>query len=471
MGSMTMDFVRNTLHISGMTCTSCEVIIERKLKTIPGIRAVQVNHNTGRCVIESDRNVDIPLSVIQAAITPHGYKIEPWSNQTKQSKAATRRLDNNSKGNGIHQQHQSWLTIGVTLVAVVTMYFVLKALGLTNFAPQIDKSVSLSAAFIIGLVASTSTCLAVVGGLVMGLSATMAEHQTTTNRWQRLRPHLWFQAGRLISYFVLGGVIGAIGQVLTLSPRASGSIALMVAVMMVILGLDLLGVVNLKRYLPRLPKWFAHTLHDVAETPRPWTPITLGALTFFLPCGFTQAMQLYVLTTGSFWQGGLTMLLFALGTMPTLLGIGLASSLVRGRVMRTVIRVAGAAVLILGFYNFTSGWRLVGLPTLGVARSTEAVADQAAVPIVDGQQIVNMQVNGIQYLPNEIVVKAGVPVEWRIDGSKATGCTSVITIPQLGITQVLDRNQETVINFTPPAAGTLPFTCSMGMAYGEFIVT
>ena len=61
-------------------------------------------------------------------------------------------------------------------------------------------------------------------------------------------------------------------------------------------------------------------------------------------------------------------------------------------------------------------------------------------------------------------VKQGVPVEWRIDGRKAQGCGQVITVPKLGITERLLRDDVKVITFTPQEAGEMKFTCTMGMA-------
>ncbi len=81
-----------------------------------------------------------------------------------------------------------------------------------------------------------------------------------------------------------------------------------------------------------------------------------------------------------------------------------------------------------------------------------------------------MAVRGIDYIPNVITIQKDVPVEWRIDGSGATGCTAIIAIPSLNISERLSFSKETVINFTVKKSGIIPFTCGMGMAYGEFHV-
>lgn len=63
----------------------------------------------------------------------------------------------------------------------------------------------------------------------------------------------------------------------------------------------------------------------------PYLAPVVGALTFFLPCGFTQSMQLLALGSGSPVQGGIIMAAFALGTLPVLLAVGLGSSYTKDR--------------------------------------------------------------------------------------------------------------------------------------------
>ncbi len=93
----------------------------------------------------------------------------------------------------------------------------------------------------------------------------------------------------------------------------------------------------------------------------------------------------------------------------------------------------------------------------------------AAVPSAGAQEVA-MAVTGSSYIPNQLTIKAGMPVKWKVDGSGATGCTSVLTIPSLGITKALGRG-ENVIEFTAPASkGELAFMCSMGMVRGSFNV-
>ncbi|MBI2415759.1 MAG: sulfite exporter TauE/SafE family protein [Candidatus Kerfeldbacteria bacterium] len=448
--SLTHDRIR----IRGMTCTSCEVIIERKLKQLPGVKRVTVNHATGWCKIEHDSTVPLYLSDIRTALQEHGYQL--WSE---------------SATNNQQKQQHHWREFGVVLLILFVVYKVLQVFGVFSLSANVDASINLGAIFVIGLVAAVSTCTALVSGLILSVAAKYNETHQATTKWQRLKPHLLFNLGRLVSYFVLGGIIGLIGQAITPSTRFTGILTILISMVMILLGIDILKLFQGKRFIPKMPKWFSQKMYQLAESDRPWVPLMLGGLTFFLPCGFTQSMQLYALTTGSFWQGGLTMVVFALGTLPALLGVGMLASFAKGNFARYFMKFSGAMVLVLGLYNFNNGLALADIQPANWFSSGASVSDGAAsVTITGDKQVVSMAVEGISYSPATITIKQGVPVEWHIDGSNAQGCAQIITIPSLGITKQLSATTDNVITFTPTQTGRINFSCTMGMARGSFIV-
>src|SRR6266851_8455948 len=162
----------------------------------------------------------------------------------------------------------------------------------------------------------------------------------------------------------LGGAIGALGSTFTMSPEASGILMILASLIMIVLGLQMLNLFPwLKQLQPKMPKFLAHKIHDLSEKEVKGGAFVLGASTFFFPCGFTQALQLYVLAKGSFTIGALTMLAFALGTLPALLSLSMVSSLATGMFQRYFLKLAGAAVVLLGIFNIESGLTLVGTGT------------------------------------------------------------------------------------------------------------
>ena len=191
-----------------------------------------------------------------------------------------------------------------------------------------------------------------------------------------------------------------------------------------------------------------------------------GALTFFLPCGFTQAMQLYAVSTGDFTTGALIMGAFAIGTAPALLGIGGLSSIMKGVKARIFYAVVGILVMIFGFFQLQNAMAL--LPN---TPSTSRQNDIAPLEGLQEQdiQIIKMTQSASGYIPDTLTVKAGVPVRWVITSESSFTCASSIIVPSLGIRKNLQKG-ENIIEFTPTQKGSIPFSCSMGMYRGMILV-
>src|SRR5680860_1028671 len=325
--------------------------------------------------------------------------------------------------------------------------------------------------------------MALVGGLILGLSARYAEVHPEATRVQKFKPHLFFNFGRLTSYALLGGLIGLVGSVLRLSSSLLGGLTIIVGIVMLLLGLKLIEIFprlsNTSFVLPKSISRIFGLRQESKEYSHRGSFIT-GALTFFLPCGFTQSMQLYAVSTGSFLQGALIMFLFALGTMPGLLGIGGLTSAVKGVFARYFFRFAGLVVIILAWVNISSGYNLMGFAPISFQSNntstdlnqtltggkTSAVVD---VKTEGGKQIAIMEQNRSGYEPNSFVVKKGVPVKWVINSTNNYTCASYLVIPSLGISKALSMG-ENIIEFTPTEVGEIRFTCSMGMYSGFFKV-
>ena len=362
---------------------------------------------------------------------------------------------------------RDYAEIAAAFLIVIGILFALGQLDLLPKQFGVSETMSYGLVFVIGLVASVSSCIAVTGGLLVAVAAKYNETTASLTPMQRIKPHVYFNVGRILSYTLFGGAIGALGSALTLSPEITGVLTLIASAVMILLGLQMLKLLPaLTRFLPTMPKAFGHFVHDLADRDANGGAFALGAATFFLPCGFTQALQLFVLAKGSFTVGALTMLAFALGTLPALLSLSAMSSLATGGFQRHFLKFAGAAVIVLGIANVQYGLVLTG----STMNSAPVVANSAPVEITPlrleataDKQIVVMRIEGYSYIPNRFTVKQGVPVEWRIDASGAAGCGRFLLAPGLGIRKVLSNLSTTTISFVPERAGEFAFNCGMGM--------
>ncbi len=213
------------------------------------------------------------------------------------------------------QKHSvAWqqFSIAVPLaLMLLAAFWGLQKLGIVNLVSL--KDASYLTAITIGVIASLSTCMAIVGGLTLSISANFAKEGDS------IKPQTLFHAGRLIAFFLLGGIIGSIGTQFEFSDSGTFVLSITVGIVMLLLGLKLLDIFpKAKSLLPTLPNFALGWIEPLKSANHTLTPALLGILTFFLPCGFTQSMQIYTLTSGGFIPGALTMGFFALGTLPVL---------------------------------------------------------------------------------------------------------------------------------------------------------
>ena len=448
------------IKIEGMYCASCEVLVERIFKKIEGVEKVHSNHATGETEITCSREPTI--EELQESIKDTKYKVHS--------------SDVNIKRRNVFDDY---FEIIAFFVIVIGIYYFLKQVDLLpNIG--ISENMGYGVVLLIGLVAAMSTCLAVAGGLLLAVAAKYNELHPNISGWQKFKPNIYFNIGRIISYTVLGGVIGAFGSALTLSSRMNGVLTITASIAMILLGFQLLKIFpNLARLQLKMPKFLGHKVHDAAAKEHWAAPFLLGGATFFLPCGFTIALQLYVLSKGSIITGALTMLVFSLGTLPSLISLGAITSYIKGSIQKDFLKFAGVVVVLLGIFNMSNGLNLAGI-NFDLSPSTQADytsninpfianyiknsrAPAQKLEVVNGKQVAKMKVVDLNYLPAKFVVLQGVPVEWQIDASQAAGCAQVINAPKIGVFKYLSPNKINTITFTPKSTGTLSFSCSMGM--------
>lgn len=138
------------------------------------------------------------------------------------------------------------------------------------------------------------------------------------------------------------------------------------------------------------------------------------------------------------------------------------------------------AVLILGLLSIDGGLNLLGSP-LSLASITEArtatdappprpaaaVQTPAAAPSPSASGEVIIQALDRGYAPTTLHAPAGQPVTLAVVTNSTYGCTRAFVIPSLRIQRILPETGTTMIELPPQPAGTLRFTCSMGMYGGQ----
>lgn len=435
--------VTKTLRIGGMTCLSCQNKLEKKLRQTHAT----VSYSEGTAVVTYDAGI-ISLKDITALIAALDYEV----------------LSKDKPNSGAK-------TVAGILIIVAALYLLLQQLGLSrlfNAFPLAEAGMGYGMLFVIGLITSLH-CVAMCGGI--NLSQCILQAATVGGQKSpALRPSLLYNLGRVISYTAIGAVVGALGSAVSFSGTLKGVVQLLAGVFMVIMGLNMLGVFPwLRRLNPRMPKLFARKIN--VEKAASKSPLYVGLLNGLMPCGPLQAMQLYALSTGSPVEGALSMLLFSLGTVPLMLGLGALSAVLNKKFNRKVMTAGAVLMVVLGLSMFTQGWSLSGF-SLAALLPQSAPANQSTdsgVKVADGVQLVDSTLSSGKY--PAITVQAGIPVKWNISAAEddINGCNNRLYIPEYDIEYSFEPG-ENIIEFTPKKTGKFSYSCWMGMIRSSITV-
>lgn len=424
-----------------MTCSSCENRIKKSLRKIDGIVDVAVYYRSSTVHVTYNIKA-INLRTINQVIEKLGYDL---SSKAKIKKGKTMKVEED--GLGIPK------LIGIGVVILI-LYSMVQNSGVFDFIPEVNQSMGYGILFMVGLLTSLH-CIAMCGGI--NLSQCIGDGCNDDRCVQaKLKPSLLYNSGRIISYTLIGGLVGSLGSVVSFSGWGKGIIAVISGTLMVIIALKMLNIFpSLRRISLRVPG--LSSLMSQIDTGKKRGPLYVGLLNGFMPCGPLQAMQLYALGTGSFTAGALSMFFFSLGTMPLMFGFGAISTFLSGRFTRKMMKVSAVLVMVLGIIMVSRGLALSGIATPVFAATQENKA------IVQGDiQTVTMSIESRRYTP--IVVQQGIPVVWKIEvgPNDLNGCNNPMSIPEYGITKELAPG-ENIIEFIPDEEGRFSYSCWMGM--------
>ncbi len=449
---MTAGIIKKTILIEGMTCVSCENRLHHRLSNLPGIEMVEVSYGKGYAIVTYQPKI-ITLEQIEQSIEALDYRIK------------------RPQPEGSHSKLDITNLIGIAVI-IFAVYMIARRFGLFqifNRFPLAKEGMGYGMLLLIGVLTSVH-CIAMCGGICLTQCVPKQKTVAAAGRLTALRPSALYNLGRVISYTVIGGIVGALGSVLSFSGSLKGMVQMITGVLMLIMGLNLLNAFPfLRKFNPRIPKVIARKIN---ARKRSNNPIYVGILNGLMPCGPLQAMQIYALSTGSPFRGAMSMFLFSIGTVPLMLTFGAICSLLN-RTLAHRMRMAGAIlILLMGVFMFQNGSSLSGFRPLSVTGSgnnSKASQSGKAAVIKDGMQTVTTILDSGRYQP--IIVQKGIPVRWimKADQNKINGCNYSIIIQKYGISYDFQPG-DNVIEFTPTESGTFPYSCWMGMIRSQITV-
>ena len=413
-----------------MSCAMCKQKVQRALEAASGVETAEVSFEKGTAEVRYDAD-KTTIAQLQRAVRAAGYDIE-----------TRRRIPKCVRAAGY-------------VVLILALYLLLEYTGVLNrLTPgeSAQTGMSCGALFVIGLTTSVH-CAAMCGGI--GLSQSLSGQGGSA-----FRRTIAYQAGRVLSYTVAGFILGLIGMLMGtglqigLSVRAQGIFKLIVGAMMLLTGLNLIGIFPaLRRLHLRIPML----------RKRGSAPFTVGLLNGLMPCGPLQSMQLLALATANPLRGALSMLCFCLGTVPLMLGVGSAVAALGRRFHQTITAAGAVLVAVMALAMMTQGAALTGiLPDARTDTETNVAQTESDTQIVRSTLLPNRYPS--------ITVEAGKRVRWIIDAPEGSinGCNNRMYIPDLQLEYTFHAG-ENIIEFTPEKS--MVYSCWMGMIRGNIEVT
>ena len=441
------------LYIKGMTCINCQNRIEDTLKKNAGVTDVWVSYEEGIASV-SYQTETTTTEELAKVIEELGYKVS---------------FEKDSKKKSVIR------TIG-QLTFIVGLFFLLQKSGILNrLSPSslADAGMGYSMLFVIGLITSIH-CIAMCGGI--NLSQTLQKTEDKEVARTMLKNTFVYNTGRVISYTIIGGVLGAVGGLagmgtgLQTSSLFQGILKLLAGLLMVLMGMNMLEIFprRLKLYL-RLPAFIRR------KTGKSKTPFLVGLCNGLMPCGPLQSMQIVALASGNALVGALSMLCFSLGTVPLMLGFEFIFSSLGKRFTKQILKFGAVLVVVLGLSMISQGSALSGIDSkVSSAFSKPEETQEAQAKLNE-----TVEKDGVQYVSSvlesgkypDITIKAGEPVVWEIEADKGSinGCNYKILLQDFDMEYTFSEG-ENVIEFTPEKEGVYTYSCWMGMITGKIYV-
>ncbi|MGE5627167.1 MAG: sulfite exporter TauE/SafE family protein, partial [Solirubrobacterales bacterium] len=253
-----MSIKKEKIKVYDMTCNSCENRIEKAVKTLPGVINASASFQRQEIVVKYDTEL-CSLEAIKNSIKSAGYSTESTN---------------------------TYKLVGIFIIAAAVIL-------IGNSTSGFDMNAKLNGAsyfvlFVVGILTSIH-CVGMCGGIMLSQSIT----KENKGRFETIYPSLLYNAGRVLSYTLIGGIVGALGSVFSLSLNVKAGLQLAAGLFMVIMGMNLAGFGLFRKFNIKPPFGFCKLKK------RPKSPFLVGVLNGLMPCGPLQTMQLYALGTGS----------------------------------------------------------------------------------------------------------------------------------------------------------------------------
>ncbi len=427
------------IKVYWMHCKSCEILLEKGLKEIEWVKVNEVNSK--KWFLDIDLKNEADLSELESTIE------NLWYSLNEVEKKKTSLFD--------------YIQLFLLFIIIGMIFFLLKDLNL--FWNSLGKeNGSFFIIFLIGITASMSSCLAVTGGIVIWFS-----NYLDSSKWflSHLKIQWAFHIGRIIWFSILGWILGILGSFIGSIGILNKVLLFFVWFLMIYMGFNMLNIFpSITKFWVSMPKGFANKILNIKN---PLFAPVVWALTFFLPCWFTQSMQVYATSSESFLSWAMIMWIFALWTAPILILVWIWSSYFKERKFVLLNKII--AIIVIYFWIFTLSWlsNYINIPKLNNTSPT-----QTNVNLVDLKKV-SVEHDWNALVPSEIILEWAKSYELTINPSSDwLWCLYALTIPGIDEGEHLIKKWiPIVIHIKNIAPWSYNVVCTaMGMKHGTIII-
>ena len=423
-----------------MFCAQCETRIATALRALDGVSSVQVSLQDGSATVLFD--APCTEHAITQTIARLGYTVAASSAP-------------NNLVNGIS-----------LLVIIFGLWYIVNSFGLAGVFqkfPVATSGMSYAMLFVIGFLTSFH-CIAMCGGLhLAGTLGTVSDRPVQQSAVQKqfsaAKRALLYNLGRLTSYTVLGGLLGAVGSVLAVTLKTRAVIGIVAAVCMLFMGIRLMNCFSFLKKI-RLPSLRA-------KLPSFSNAFFVGLANGFMPCGPLQTMQLLAIASGTAAGGALSLFFFCLGTLPLLVTFGIVAGALGKKAKNAMALAGGTLIVVFAVAMLQNNFALLGVRLTAPTPAQSTVL--MAATVTDGTQTITTPVQSGTY--PSFTARAGIPLVWHITVADGVlnGCNNEIIIPGYNISVKLHPG-DNLVEFTPQKAGIINYSCWMGMIRARIVV-
>ena len=305
-----MSKITKFFDVYGMKCNSCELSVEHEINKLKGITNVSADHENSMVIVTYDDEL-----------------------------CDDNKIKNAIKNSGFSSSNNLLIKVLCLSIIVISMFFLGNNPLTGNQTSFSNIETSFIMLFVLGFFTSFH-CIGMCGGIL--LTQTINKNENNLCKKSSFLTAIRYNIGRIISYTIIGGIVGALGSIFSATAQIQNLIKIVAGVFMIISGLHMIGIKIFNNI--RSPIYFKKSTCVNNHK----NPFIVGYLSGFLPCGPLQTIQLYALSSGSFIMGASSMFVFSLGTLPIMLTFAYFSSRINRLFNESIYKYVGVLIVILG---------------------------------------------------------------------------------------------------------------------------